>query len=147
MENRGNAIDKLNQLLEKNYDAEKVYREAAKNTSNPLLEKVLESEAGKRRDFGIKIKDEIAKLGGMPDKGSSTTAKVHATWMDVRAALAPNTDDAIIKECKRGEKNAIQEYEEILKQNDLTPSSRKVVQQQREEITDSLQNWENYNLK
>lgn len=146
MEDRANAVNKLNQLLEKNYDAEKGYREAADNTKNELLQNLLKNEAEKRKDFGIKIKDEIAKIGGMPDKGNSQASKVHRTWMDVRAALAPNTDEAIIKECRRGEKNAIEEYEDVLKESELTVSSRKVVQQQREDITDTLHHLQEFKL-
>lgn len=147
MEDRTKAVDKLNELLEKNYDAEKGYREAAKNADNSLLQKMLVNEAEKRKGFGIKIKDEIAKLGGIPDKGDSQASKVHRTWMDVKAALAPNTDEAIVKECKNGDKNAINEYEGVLKESNLTPSSLKLVQQQREEITDTLHNWENFTIK
>ncbi|MGK7390451.1 MAG: ferritin-like domain-containing protein [Candidatus Cyclobacteriaceae bacterium M2_1C_046] len=147
MENRTRAVGKLNELLEKNNDAEKGYREAAKNADNSLLQNMLNNEAEKRKKFGLKIKDEIAKLGGIPEKGDSQASKVHRTWMDVKAALAPNTDDAIVKECERGDKNAIKEYEEVLKESDLTPSSLKLVQQQREEITDTLHQWENFNIK
>lgn len=146
MEDRSNAIGKLNQLLEKNYDAEKGYKEAAENVDNPLLKNILISEAGKRHDFGIKLRDEIAKLGGMPEKEDSTASKVHRTWIDVKAALAGNSDEAIIKECTRGDEAAIEEYESVLKESELTASSRKMVQQQREEITDMYHQWKNIKI-
>lgn len=141
MEDRSKAVIKLNQLLEKNYDAEKGYKEAAENTDNTLLKNILKSEAEKRHNFGIKLKDEIAKLGGMPEKEDSTASKIHRTWIDVKTALAGNSDQSIIEECRRGDEAAIEEYESVLKDSELTDSSRKTVQQQREEITDMYHQW------
>jgi uncharacterized protein (TIGR02284 family) len=146
MEERSKAVDKLNQLLEKNYDAEKEYRKAAENTHNSLLKSILDSEAEKRRDFGIKLKDEIAKLGGMPEKEESTASKIHRTWIDVKTALAGNSDQSIVEECRRGDEAAIEEYESVLKDSELTASSRKMVQQQREEITDMYHQWTNLKI-
>ena len=75
MEDRSSVVGKLNALLEKNYDAEKSYREAAAKSENPLIKNILKSEAETRRSFSIKIKDEIAKLGGMPEKSDGTADK------------------------------------------------------------------------
>lgn len=146
MEDRSKAANKLNELLQKNYEAEKGYRKAAENSENGLLKSLLESEASKRHDFGVQIEQEIVKLGGMTEKSTSTESKVHRTWMDVKAALAPKTDNAIVKECERGDQVAIKDYEKVLKENELTASSRKLVQQQREEITDRYHEWKNFKL-
>lgn len=146
MEERGKAVSKLNQLLEKNYDAEKEYIKAAENTESSLIKNILKSEAEKRRSFSLKLKDEIAKLGGMPEKESSTASKIQRTWIDVKAALSGNSDQSIIEQCKKGDKAALEEYESVLKESELTASSRKMVQQQREEITNMYHQWNNLKI-
>lgn len=146
MEDRNKAVHKLNQLLEKNIEAEKGYNKAAEQADNGLLKKILIMEADKRHYFGDKIKDEIVKLGGMPEKEESTASKVHRTWIDIKAALSGNNDKSIVEECRRGDKAAMDEYEEVLKDSELTASSRKVVQQQREEITERFHQWDNLKI-
>ena len=48
--------NKLNELLEKNYDAEKGYKKAAENVENTKLKQFFNEQAQKRYDFGHEIK-------------------------------------------------------------------------------------------
>lgn len=56
--------NKLNDLLEKNYDAEKGYKKAAEKVENTELQQFFNEQAQKRYDFGHELKTEIimAKL-------------------------------------------------------------------------------------
>ncbi|CAN5604642.1 PA2169 family four-helix-bundle protein [soil metagenome] len=143
MDTQKKSVDKLNELLEKNYDAEQGYRNAAEDTNNSLIKKFLLDHSKERYDFGHQLKDEITKLGGKPDKGTSLTADIHRKWMDLKTAIAGNSDKAVIEECERGERAALQDYKEVLEEGLLPESAGNIVQSQYEKIKSALARLEN----
>lgn len=138
MENKSNgkveAVDVLNHLLERNYDAEKGYKKAAEDIENSLLKDFFKDYSGQRYSFGHEIKEEIRQMNGEPDKGSSVKGDLHRTWIDVKSLLTGKDDEAVVKECIRGETTALEDYEDALRRNDLPPSTRQVVQRQHDQI-------------
>lgn len=138
MHNDDKIVSKLNELLEKNYDAEKGYKKAAEDIKNSQLQDFLQSHSQQRYDFGHELKGEIKKLGGEPEKGTSLTADLHRTWIDLRSAIAGNNDKAVIEECERGEKAALEDYQEVLASAELPESTRSIVKQQHDRIQDAL---------
>ena len=109
-----NAIDALNNLLARTYDAENGYKEAAENVKDSHLVAMFKANAEQRYTFGHEIKDCLKSLGGTPDKGQSIAGQVHQVWMDVRNALTSDDDVTILKEVNRGEEYALEAYAEAL---------------------------------
>jgi uncharacterized protein (TIGR02284 family) len=142
MENK-QVIKELNTLLKRNYDAEKGFEEAASHVDNPLLKDFFVGSARQRYDFGHQIKDEIAKVGGKPDKGTSGSGDMHRMWMNLKNLFTTNDNKAMLEECERGEQSALADYSEILKDDNLPPSTKKVIGQQRETITQNIKHVEN----
>jgi len=129
MEN-SSAIEKLNDLSARTYDAESGYKDAAENVSNPKLKELFKANAEQRYTFGHEIKDCISKLGGTPQKGGSLEGKAHQVWMDVRSAFATNDDAAILKEVNRGEEFTLKAYENALENIQIgTPEYDQIVAQ------------------
>ena len=129
---------KLNNLLEKNYDTEKGYRYAAENVSNPHLRSFFNERAQERYDFGHELKSEIRNYGESPEKGSSFTGDVMRSWMNLKTHLSSNKEEALLEETVRGEKAAVEEYNEVLKDNDIPASTQNVLMKQRNAITAAL---------
>ena len=129
---------KLNILLEKNYDTEKGYRYAAENVTNPQLKAFFNERAQERYDFGHELKSEIRNYGEIPEKGSSFTGDVMRSWMNLKAHLSSNKEEAILEETLRGEKAAVDEYNEVMKEIDLPASTQNVLMKQRNAITAAL---------
>ena len=67
--------NKLNELLEKTYDAEKGFKKAADNTEHPQLKAFFESKSKQRYDFGHELKTEIKSFGQEIDKGDSVAGR------------------------------------------------------------------------
>lgn len=143
MDTQKKSVDRLNELLEKNYDAEKGYRKAAEDANNSLIKKYLLDNSKERYNFGHELKEEINKLGGKPDKGTSLTADLHRKWIDLKTAITGNNDKAVIAECERGERASLQDYEEVLEEGLLPESARNLVQNQYEKIKSALARLEN----
>ena len=122
MNNQEKMINHLNDLLTKNYDAEAGYKLAADNVDNTDFRSFLEARAQSRYDFGHALKEEITKLGGRPDKGTSVKGDLHRAWMNLKDAFSSG-DSATYSECVRGEEAFVEEYEEFLNDRENLPPS------------------------
>ena len=130
--------EKLNDLLEKTYDAEKGFKKAAENTDNPGLKSYFDGKAQQRYDFGHALKSEIKSFGQEVDKGDSLTGKAHRAWMDVKALFSSDDDEAMLEEAIRGEKAAVEEYEDVLKEISLPSSTSTLLKSQKQAIESGL---------
>ena len=129
---------KLNELLEKNYDAEAGYKNAAEKVKNASLKNYLLSRAQDRYDFGHELKSELKSFGQEPDKGTSIAGDAHRLWMDLKTALSSDKDEAVLEEAIRGENAALAEYNEILEENDLPEETKTIVANQRNSVKNAL---------
>lgn len=132
-------VNRLNQLLTRNYDAEAGYKDAAKNVEDPKLRAFFETAAQQRYDFGHKIKGEIRELGGTPYKGTSMTADIHRTWIDLKSNVAKRTRVAVLEECIRGEETAIRDYQDVLSSSEIKGEYASMLQNQLAEIKDKVE--------
>lgn len=130
--------DKLNDLLTKNYDAEAGYKMAEEKVKKNNLKEYFNMRAKERYDFGHQIKSEIKGYGEAPDKGTSLKADAHRGWMNLKTAFSSNNEESILEETIRGEKAAIEEYDNILKDPNLPPTTEKILTTQRSNIQKAL---------
>ena len=107
-------VEKLQQILEKNYDAEQGYKKAMIEADNGFLSKYLKERAAMRSQFATEISDTILKLNETPIESGSTTGAMHRTWMNIKDAFSSNSDEGILEECIRGEKASVEEYQEAM---------------------------------
>lgn len=130
--------DRLNNLLTKSYDAEAGYKKAAEKVNNAGLKNFFKNRAQDRYNFGHEIKEEVRSFGQEVDKGTSFTADAHRAWMDIKTAFTNDTDEAVLEEAIRGEKASVEEYNEILAETSLPNSTRAVLEKQRNNIQNAL---------
>ncbi|WP_396632799.1 PA2169 family four-helix-bundle protein [Maribacter sp. R86514] len=132
--------NKLNDLLEKTYDAERGFKKAAENTENAQLKSYFETKAQQRYDFGHELKSEFKTFGQEIDKGDSVTGKAHRAWMDVKALFSLDSAEAMLEEAIRGEKAAIEEYDDVLEDTSLPSTTATVLTSQKQAIKNGLSN-------
>ena len=132
--------NKLNELLEKTYDAEKGYKLAAEKVEVPAVKEFLNDKVKQRYTFGHELKTEIREYGELPDKGGSFKGDLHRTWMNLTSTLTGNETERILEEVERGEKASLEQYDEILddKEMPLPPSTEQLLRSQRNAIQAAL---------
>ncbi|NHF61019.1 PA2169 family four-helix-bundle protein [Flavobacteriaceae bacterium TP-CH-4] len=130
--------NKLNDLLEKTYDAEKGFKQAAENVENAALKDFFERKSSERYNFGHELKEEIRAFGQEVDKGDSLTSKAHRAWMDLKSFFSSDNAEAMLEEAMRGEKAAIEEYNDVLSETTLPPSTSQLLTRQRDTIQEGL---------
>lgn len=106
--------DQLAEILEKNKDAEKGYATAAENTNHPGLKNFFLKRSNERRDFNLRLKRELATNFDGIDTEGSYTGSIHRAWMDAKSFFSGNNDEAMLEEAIRGDRAALEEYEELL---------------------------------
>ncbi|TXE09666.1 PA2169 family four-helix-bundle protein [Seonamhaeicola algicola] len=114
--------NKLNELLVKNYDAEKGYLNAAKNVESTNLRIFFKRRATERSEFAKQIRTEILNYGETPKESGSFTGLMHRNWMSLKSMFTSNDEEAILQEAIRGEEASLKEYNDILKDRTLPPS-------------------------
>lgn len=129
---------KLNNLLEKTYDAEKGFKKAAENIDHAPLKSYFKNKAQERYNFGHELKQEIRSFNQDVDKGGSLTGSAHRAWMDVKSLLSSDAEESMLNEAIRGEKAAIEEYEEVLNETSLPMSTKSILQSQKSIINNGL---------
>lgn len=137
--NHEKLVDNLQELLEKNYDAEKGFAKAMKDAKDANLKNFLKEQAAQRNRFATELDHEIRSLNETPKESGSFTGDLHRTWIDIKSAVAGNTDEAVLEECIRGEKASWNEYDEKLKEENFPPRIADVLQKQASEIHNTLE--------
>lgn len=130
--------DTLNDLLERIHDGEKGFKKASEHTEHLFLKGYFEKKSKQRYDFGNELKNDISLYGVDDDDSGSFEGAAHRTWMDIKAFFSIDNDESMLEAAITGEKAAIEEYEEILKEITLPLSTRAVLLKQKEAIEDDL---------
>lgn len=114
--------NKLNELLIKNYDAEKGYLNAMENVDSPELKMFFKRRATERSQFAKELRTEILRYGEIPEDSGSFKGAMHRNWMSLKSLFTSNDEEAILEEAIRGEEASLEEYKEILNDRTLPPS-------------------------
>ena len=136
--NHENLVDNLQELLEKNYDANKGFTKAMKDAENPRLKTFLQNQAAQRSRFANELTQEIRTLNEEPKESGSFTGDLHRTWIDIKSAVSGNEDEAVLEECIRGEKASWDEYKDKLNKENFPPNIASVLERQASEIHNTL---------
>ncbi len=133
-ETRGEVLDQLNRLLTDTRDGEKGYQEAAESVKDTELKSLFLAQARQRGEFAMELDREIRTLGGDPDNSTSLAADLHRAWINIKSTFASNDDKATVQECRRGDQEALDNYNAVLQETDLVASTRELLLRQKQSI-------------
>ena len=132
------TVNVLQNILEKNYDAEKGYTKAMTDAKTPALKGFLQQQAVQRSGFATTIDHRLRQLNEKPKESGSVTGSLHRAWIDIKSSVSGNDDEAVLEEVIRGEKASVEEYQEVLKNNTLAPDIAQELQSQLDAIQGTL---------
>ncbi|WP_339697305.1 PA2169 family four-helix-bundle protein [uncultured Marixanthomonas sp.] len=133
---------KVNDLIEKNNDAAKGFREAADHAESNQLKTFLKKQSKEREAFAneLSVKLRAYHPDVDLDTDGSVAGAVHRGWLKVKAALSADDDESILEECMRGDRIAREEYKEVLADyTDLSKELMDVVSEQKLKLEKTLQ--------
>lgn len=135
----------LNELMEKNYDAEKSYKSVMDDIEDPKLKEFLSHQAQHHYNNNQELRSVIRSFGEEPAERSSIEGDVMRSWMNLKTTFSGNKERTILEGLRKGEEEALDEYRELLEEEDLTDSVKVLVLKQQETIQgilEELKAWE-----
>ncbi len=145
MADTNETIKALNYLIGTCIDGENGYREAAEEAKSSDLKTRLMRLGQQRAQFRGELEQEVLRLGGDPKESGSAGAALHRTWLNVRDAVTGKDDEAILKESQRGEKAALDNYDDVLSR-DVSADLRETIARQQGQIQQAYSELENLKL-
>jgi uncharacterized protein (TIGR02284 family) len=124
----------LNSLVKTLRDDQEGFRDAAEHVKDGDLKIMFMDFSTERARFLGEIQNEIERLGNPdPPNSGSVIGLLRRGWMNLKAALASNRDEAIIEECEDAEDATIDRYSKAL-EHSLPRYIREMLERQLEQI-------------
>lgn len=139
MENNKATIETLNDLVLINNDRIRGYEDALKELGEdddnlrPLFLEMIDQS----KRFKLQLGTEVEVLGSDMEQGTSTSGKLHRTWLELKAAFTGHSEKSILEECEFGEDAIKKAYNSAL-EDDSTPAYlRDILEDQLGQLSDS----------
>lgn len=130
----------LNDLIKINYDRIEGYRKAADESKEHDIDlhPVFMGMADESRLNVSALNAEVRKMGGDPEKTSTTMGKIYRVWMDVKATFTGKDRKSIIAACEYGEDQAQKAYDAALASDaDMDAATRQLITSQKSTLKQS----------
>jgi uncharacterized protein (TIGR02284 family) len=128
MDTQKHDIKQLNELIETTLDSAEGYAEAAKESEKPPFAQLFSSRAAERRQVAASLQAQVRQLGGEPKESGTVLASAHRVFVNLRSKLSSG-DTAVVDEVERGEDHIKAKFEDALKDAELSPQTRAVIQE------------------
>jgi len=92
------------------------------------------AQSRQRAEYAMELDREIGAIGGEPDSGTSLLSDLHRAWINIKSSFSSDDDKVTVQECKRGDQQALTDYNDVLQQTDLVASTRELLLRQKQSI-------------
>lgn len=128
MSEHSTEITTLNTLTATLIDSIAGYRDAAEHAESGRFQELFRGFADDRSKAAEGLRAQVTALGGNAEDDGSILGKAHRGFLDLKSAITGRDDKAIVNEVERGEDYLKEKFEMALKDGELSPESRTVVE-------------------
>ena len=128
MTDTSHDIRTLNGLIATTIDSVDGYRTSAQDVENPRFAELFTARASERSSVAEQLRAEVTRLGGNPEDDGTILAAGNRAFVNLKSAVTGRDDQAIVNEVERGEDHIKAKFEEALKDDNLSPQSRTLVE-------------------
>lgn len=133
-------LNKINEILRTCREAEKGYATAHEQVQDSNLKYLFDTYRRQRKDFVYDLEQHIRTMGEDPSKGTSVAAGAHRAWINVKGTVTGHDPKAILQECIRGEKEALEVYQNALARLTFPNDTRLLLLHQSKKVKDACEN-------
>lgn len=132
MENTRATVETLNDLILINNDRIAGFEHAIKELGgdDAELKATFTGLIGESHRLKMELATEVAASGKDIETGTSTSGKLHRTWLDLKAAFSGHSTHSILEECEFGEDAISKAYQTALDQEGLPAYIRELISAQ-----------------
>ncbi|MEO7802185.1 MAG: PA2169 family four-helix-bundle protein [Ginsengibacter sp.] len=133
-------IEELNDLIEINNDRINGYEKASDESKDRDvdLQAIFNKMADESRGYKAELTEEVRRLGGDPDNGTTNSGKLYRVWMDVKAIFTGKDRQAILENCEFGEDAAQKAYNMALASDaEMSAETRNLITDQQSKLKTS----------
>jgi len=123
----------LNDLIETCKDSQEGFHRAAEKLKDQEAHTLFLKFYLQRAEFAGELQAEVTHIGGEPATSGSTAGAIHRGWVNLKTALAADTDLAILDEAELAEEAALKNYIAALRKH-LPSDLQSIVSRQHREI-------------
>jgi uncharacterized protein (TIGR02284 family) len=138
--NNEKLISVLNDLVLINNDRVQGYMKAKDGTKDidVDLQAIFSKMADESRKYLGELKEEIGRLGGKSEDGTTNSGKIYRVWMDVKATFSGHDRQSVLEACEFGEDAAQKAYREALASDaEMNAETRQLITSQQESLRTS----------
>jgi uncharacterized protein (TIGR02284 family) len=118
-------------LVRINNDRSTGYSKAATQAKDEDLQALFSQLSQQSRQFSNELRS-LVNVGDKDITDETTTAgKIYRTWMDVKATFSGGNRKSVLAACEFGEDAAQKAYRDALKDEELTPDIRALIESQK----------------
>lgn len=134
-------VNDLHDLIAKNYEAEKSYKNAIEHAQNVNLKHFLRDQAAIHNHFTTELDKHLHLLNEHPKENGNSKkfGDIQRLWMNFKNIFGKKGDEAILEECIRGEKQCIKEYEQKIRDNKFHPDVKEMMNRHLVRLRELLQ--------
>lgn len=120
-------------------DGVKGYETASKNIEHADLKTLFLRLSQQRKGFIEDIKNEALKAGIELDASGTIKGFFHRTWLATKSTFSSDTNEKVIEEALFGEKEAVDVYDEVLRDPEVPAFLVEKLREQQDLIKVSIQ--------
>jgi len=128
----------LQNLLSIANDSIAVYKKAANDAKGQEFTTLFTDYLIQRTEDANELKAAITQLGADPEQSGSTLGTLNRFWIGIKTTLSSDEERVLLEASESHDRSAIEEYNTVLKSEELTPELRALLEEQREGIEKAL---------
>lgn len=138
-------VSSLQHLVTVGVDGEEGYTKAAEMVSSKNLLTEFEQAATSRNIQAEAIRNYLSDNGiEKPEHKGDFAGALSRAWLDIKGTLSNRSDSVVISSCVEADRSAVDEYQNVLKEDNLPHALRKLLTDHLEVIQSDLKNLELY---
>lgn len=141
-ESHRQVVRSLQELLKKNYEAEKDYKKAIERANEMSLKDFCKKTGMRHNHFATELDKLLHDLNEHPARPEDHF-DLHRAWTNFKTSIGKTKDETLLDECLYSEKEAAKEYKEKLSKTRFPGNIEKIIKKQLEEIEILLEEVEN----
>ncbi|WP_166036837.1 PA2169 family four-helix-bundle protein [Sphingosinicella sp. YJ22] len=122
-------VSVLNSLITTTIDSANGFEEAAKDARSDQFKSMFQQFATERRQCVNQLQQVVRQLGGDPEDDGSTAAAMHRAWLNLKDAVAGDSDKQIVEEVENGEDYIKGKYETALQDDRLSVQAKSIIEE------------------